>query len=594
MRTPRHPWGQTPKGGDPGTSPTAENHAAPPGLLGKPFISLVLYLTCLGVGICIAVGFIVPSIDVRYPYGNDTAGYLEQAAELLAGHIPMATPWGIRPYTVELAPSENHPPGYPILIAIVSRLFKVDPATAGLSVTRACWAASFPVIVYGLIPSFGLLPAIVVASLALASPSFYEFGFGALSDLPFFFFSTLSLAFLFRALVGDRGYLLPLLSGVLAGLAYAIRNSGMATLVGVAAGMTFTLVARLIPLRRGARITGWWSAGAVLGLLPTIAYNIAFFGAPIPYHVDPSTTYPPIVSIRVYLADLLLDLTALKPIATLAWSKWGFALILVPLAGYFAWRLVTRFRGLPSHSRTTVVILGSVIGAGSAMVIIAHSYYELDPGYLIRHVMPYSWMVLALVALGLPTARHPRINPWVLAVVTVLLTTRIAYAVIDLRKEVQLQQVLAGHDDIAAAVASADPNVLLTNSLRVAVANDDGLIAAIRALPADAFLVSNSGCLLRLTTGRRVRTVELSRLADTDRFLTQVTEGVPHIPAHRAVYAIVCLTNGIARGDDARHWKDHMREKLPPTIEVEKETPTGLVLRVRGTDRERPVPATGA
>ena len=587
MQTPRHPWDPSVKHHDPSSGSRGESDTVAPGRDTKPVISLVVYLACMGIGTCIVAAFITTSSGARYPYANDTAGYLEQATELIAGRVPMATPWGIRPYTVELAPSENHPPGYPSLIAIVAILFQLNPAAAALLVTRACWAASLPAIVYGLVPLLGLVPAIAVALLAMTSPSFYQFGSRALSDPPFFIFSTLSLACLFRSMSGGRRRFLPFLSGLLAGVAYAIRDSGIATLVGVGAGIILAVLVGLIPRRDGARTGGWWFAGAALGLLPTLTYSVMLFGTPMPYHVDPSATYPLVISARVYLSDLLLDLTAFKPVATIVWSKAGVILILVPLTAFFLVRLVKQLHEIPTYATTIAVILGCVITAGSAMVVIAHSFYELDPGYLIRHVMPYSWMVLTLAILAFPTAKYPHNNPWLIAFVAVLLTTRIAYAVTDLRKELRLQNVLTGHDDITVAVENVDQETLLTDALRLAVAEDHALSAAIRALPGNAFLVSNNGCLLRITTGRRVRTVELSTLADTDRFLAQIADALPHLPADRPVFAVVCLTNGIARGDNPRQWKRYLLEHLSPIMSDVTQTPTALLFTVHAGSKIR-------
>lgn len=164
-----------------------------------------------------------------HDWGDDFSMYIHHA-ENLADGLPYAeTGYIYNPHNPSVGP-RMYPPGFPLLLAPIVKVFGRD-----LRPMKALVVAFF---VGSLIVLFGLfravLPPAYAATLVVVTglnPFFWEFKDHVLSDVPFLFFSLLSL-YLFRQAdapdVSKRARLaLAVLAGVAAYAAYATRVLGL-------------------------------------------------------------------------------------------------------------------------------------------------------------------------------------------------------------------------------------------------------------------------------------------------------------------------------------------------------------------------------
>ncbi len=181
-----------------------------------------LILTCLGaVLLGVLISFMLP---VQYPFANDTTGYLQEAQNWLHGEgLLRGTGWSDTARDFSVFPL--YPPGFSLVIGGLSKLGLSLPHAA-LTASWLAWLLLLPAIAYTVRPLVGRWPAMVIAVLAVSSPGFIEWGYLALSDAGMTLFSVLSLGILLRQDCNRNGnWHAILLSGLLAGCAYSLRNA---------------------------------------------------------------------------------------------------------------------------------------------------------------------------------------------------------------------------------------------------------------------------------------------------------------------------------------------------------------------------------
>ena len=173
--------------------------------------------------------FHVVTLREGHDWGDDFSMYIHHA-ENLANGLPYAeTGYIYNPHNPSIGP-RVYPPGFPVLLAPVVRVFGLD-----LRPMKTLVVAFF---VGSLIVLFGLfraaLPPAHAATLVVITglnPFFWEFKDQVLSDIPFLFFSLLSLYVFQQADAPDlsrRARLaLPVLAGVAAYASYATRVLGL-------------------------------------------------------------------------------------------------------------------------------------------------------------------------------------------------------------------------------------------------------------------------------------------------------------------------------------------------------------------------------
>lgn len=505
---------------------------------------------------------------LKYPYANDSAGYIEEALNLLEGRGLVRTA-GWDATDAAYAAFPLFPPGFSLATAGLGALGMPAP-WAALAISWLAWLGIAPAVAWAARPLAGPWPARAIGLLAAASPAFVEWGFQALSDAPMTFFSVLALGVLARtdtlAALTLRAWAV---SGVLAGLAYLFRNAGAVLPLTVITLLALVWATRRLAFGTTFRAGIAWGSGFALVAFPLFAYNLITFGSIQPYFAAHGTLdYGLVLAVRVSLWSLLLDLSGWRFIADLAWN--GKLLVaLLPFGLAAAWLIVRR--RAPSFPISGVLfLLYSLIGC--ALVVWGRSRFDWVETTLTRQMMPYAW---ALLALGAWALRRLSGRAWTTAAwlaLIVLAGGRIYHLWLENAREHAVRDAVRAHGYVD--TAHRHPDWLLTQRIKLDVAADTQLLARIRALPPDAHIVSNQAGLLNVPTQRAIRAVALEP-AD----LAALRALRPRL-GDRDLVLIVVPTNARLHEADAARWQDDLRTILGHDARVLYASPLAWMARI--------------
>lgn len=540
----------------------------------KPFVWLAALLA-------LAIWFLAQlTTEIRYPFGNDGIGYISEAANILDGRGIVRMPNETELPDLDLSPTRYHPPGFGVTIAALASL-GIDVERAALLISHLAWAALPFALFFALQPILPPPWSVAVAALATLSPGMVLFGSSVNADAPTLLVLVLATGLVFRALASERQALRLLAAGVLLGLGYAMRNSVTATYAGLLAALLAAVVLRQVSAPHAARYATLILLGSapVIGLL--FARNLLVFGELQPYVLMVGQHASFLESFRVALDGLLGDLTgSLRLGKALAWDAKLLLIAGLPAAFLVAWGLLRQWRRGSLQVRFAILFGLAFSGASLSMLVIAHTFHGLDFGFLLRHMMQFAWMLLALLvlaALGL-AGRPARIA--LAIVVTVLLGSRLWFIADDLQRERMLQQAFFASPDIAVA---AQPllagNPVLTSQIRPALARDASLAAAVRALPEGALILSNQGPLLGHVSGRTVRMIPSPDAEGVAAIATRVNNIFRDMRTNRPVYLVLVPDNRLLHSIDQPDWKRMVQAQLPPRFGETGEGVNFLVLR---------------
>lgn len=201
---------------------------------------------------------------------DDSAQYVSMAKNLLAGRgAATSLAWSEEHLALGRIPvaQTNLPPGYPVLIALVSRA-GVEPVWAALLVSAACFAA-IPLLLYWLLRSSGVArPTACAVSVAwFCLPIVWVNVLACLSEMSYIAVTLAGVACVRRSeLSRDYRAAWLLLAGGCAGAAFLIRYAALIFVLS----LVLFFVARAV-LRRDR----WALAGVALVAAPAVAFGVA-------------------------------------------------------------------------------------------------------------------------------------------------------------------------------------------------------------------------------------------------------------------------------------------------------------------------------
>ena len=539
----------------------------------------LLLATLLGVAL---VWLLVSlSLPLRYSYQNDSSGYVDEARQLLQGEgIRRAAPWHELDH--EFAPTPLFPPGFAVQTALVS-LAGPEPAPAARLSSWIAWALLLPAILYTAAPLVGPVPALAVGSLTVLSPGLFEWGYLAMSDSSALLYSILSLGMLIRAKQGSRaGVPLLLLSGLLAGIAFAVRNAALVVPLAVAGTLALLWLLRRQAFMTSFREGLWWGLGFVLVAALVFGRNLMVFGALQPYmDAHGGGAYGVLRAFRLTLWSQMQDMTGFRAVAELAWDAKRLLLILPPLALLLAWAGWRGRADLAGAKLTAFLLLALYSLIGFAMVVWGRSRFDWVEVDLTRHMMAYSWSLLTLLAWPLLAFRsgieaeplRRAVTVMLVAGLIALLAGRVQFIGTDLHREAQVQRAGEQTDDWS-RIAKQVPEVILTNYIKRELSRDTRLLDVLRTRTDRPHMLSNFAAVIRLETALPVR----SFVPAPDNLAA--LQKLHASRGQRPLLLVIAASNRMLRHPEEGGWQRRILQDLYIPYRVELQTPNLLVVEL--------------
>jgi hypothetical protein len=379
-----------------------------------------VYGLALFAGLCAAsLSFFTPF----FPYGVDSANYIEQARSFIARGVFEVSPnyrmWGAGIIPV---PDKLFPPGYPLLIVISSLLLQIPVDVIAPFLSLAALILLPIIIVFSFHRVLGLLPALWIAILVVLTPTAVRHGYIAYSD-------TLSLVLVIycihRLLVASIKPIDWFYLGLLTGISYLLRNANLGLLLSIGLYLLWRFLVE--PENRKQKvINGFiWLGGNALIIVPLLIRNLFVFGKMQPYWMDPSSVSLS-ENIHDYLQAQLDTLIALSDLdKLLADELWGIILLFMLLA-VLIHQVITTWQRWQKIEQQTFFIAVVYVLIGAAMVIVARTKYEWGVHINARYALPYSCFIfVALVIICKNTTFNINTRYFGLGLAVTLLITRV-------------------------------------------------------------------------------------------------------------------------------------------------------------------------
>ncbi|MCI0668760.1 MAG: glycosyltransferase family 39 protein [Methylococcaceae bacterium] len=340
-----------------------------------------------------AISFYAP----LFPYGVDSAGYIDQARSFLDRGVFEVHPYNRWGAGVDPQPAKLFPPGYPILIVIGSLLFQLPVEVIAPFLSLAALFVLPWIIVVAFRRALGLWPAFWIALLVGLTPSVVKYGYVAFSDLP----SLVWVIFVVhRLLVADNRPISWFYLGLLSGFAYLMRNANLGLLLVISIYISWQFVIESETRRETLKNGLVWAAGNVLILAPWLIRNLLVFGKLQPYSMAPSSVSLG-ENIHDYLKSQSETLSTLGPLdAFLADHIAGAVLLLILFA--LSLQQVIRTWGRWQDIEQKAFLLSVVyIAFGVAITIAARTTYEWGEHIIARYAIPYSCFIFVALTIVL-------------------------------------------------------------------------------------------------------------------------------------------------------------------------------------------------
>jgi hypothetical protein len=539
-----------------------------------------LWLLLLGLLLTLSAEAIF-SNHYPFPYEEDSATYIEMARNLRLGQGLTETP-PVEAYDQDLIDVSVWPPGYSVLIWVLASTGLTEIVAANF-IAKASLVLLPGALVFALLPLLGKRLAITVAVMSVLSPVVLRFGYIAMTDLPFLLMATFSLGLLFRYSIPGRALQGLFWSGIVASLAYTLRNAGMAIFATVIASF-FAAWATGILSRSQAAVRGSvWVLGALLGAAPLIAKNLIVFGKLQPYSW-PHSQLGFLFNLRQYLGLQLRDFGGFHSLAQFPWHTFPFLIVAGALISLLSMGLVRAWHTWSPCQRFELLTLLLYFGAGCAMLILSATLYKFsDIGLSPRYPIQYTWLLLAIVMAvwannDRSTTRTGKII--LVLILSALITGRVAYLNNEFTKAKDASDAYRGLADLTHGIPALAQTQIqkqpwtLNEHLKKVVAEDISLIAALQHLPEQAYLIGYPGYVIRITTGQKVRS--LFGIATPQDVWAAAVKTRRHIEPRRPLYLIFYPPPSILLLAD---WQQEMLANMAPDFSLVEKTANRMIFK---------------
>jgi 4-amino-4-deoxy-L-arabinose transferase-like glycosyltransferase len=517
-----------------------------------------------------------------FPFEEDSATYIEMARNLRLGEGLKETP-PVDAFNQDMVDVSVWPPGYSVLIWALAST-GLSEADAARLIAKTSLVLLPGALFFALLPLLGRRLAIVVAVLSVLSPVVLRFGYIGMSDLPFLLMAALSLGLLFRYNAPGRALQGLFWSGIVAGLAYTLRNAGTALFAAVIASFFAAWVTGILNRRQALTRGGIWVVGALVGVVALFVKNLMVFGSLQPY-AWPASELGFLFNLRQYLGLQLRDIGGFHILAEFPWHTIPFLLASGLVTGLLAWALVRAWPAWSPRQRFALLTLLLYFGAGSAMMILSATLYKFsDVGLSPRYPIQYTWLLLAIVAAAWVTGRQRGRTYFVTLtlVLSVLMAGRVVYLQDEITKARQASLAFRGLVDMTHGLSAAAQTQIkaqrwtLNERLKKVVADDVSLNAVLQDLPRDAYLIGYPGYVIRIKTAQAVRS--LYGIQTLSEVWTTTSKVRQHVDPGRPLYLIFYPPPSVFLLPD---WQDKMLATMPSNFNLVERTANRMIFEGR-------------
>ncbi|MGC2048923.1 MAG: hypothetical protein WA635_09970, partial [Gallionella sp.] len=318
---------------------------------------------------------------------------------------------------------------------------------------------------------------------------------------------------------GMANYIWLLAAGFTAGLAYLIRNAGVALFVALLATIIMLKIVRELDSRNAFLRIIVFMGGLLIILAPNIIYNLMHFGAINPYL---GNRPPPNASLLQNFEDAVVsmgfEITTLWSLSESMRSYWLWLVLVVVITFSIFIILKKKWDTFNIMEKVGVLVLSSYLIAGVSVVIISASVYSLER-IGSRFMMQYDWGVMAILLLAIGGFRiwsRKTIASIVLTCLGGILLLHALYAHSYLEGKPQDREALSSRVDFGKLLC---------------------------AIPADALLFSNEGLFLTIEAKRRVRHMPLTNIEQLPSELSGINDAVARQGVNREIYFVLLPLN---------------------------------------------------
>ncbi|MCX7097046.1 MAG: hypothetical protein NTV43_03960 [Methylococcales bacterium] len=383
----------------------------------SPAITLVYGVALLVGMVAATIAFFAPF----FPYGEDSASYIDQARNVMARGVFEKTPFNIWPTDTVSIPDAIFPPGFPLLLVISSFVLQLPVEQLAPYISLAALLLLPLTIVVCFRRVIGLLPALAIGIVVVFTPTAIRHGYIAFTD-------TLSLVLVIysvhRLLVAENKFVDWFYLGLLTGFSYLLRNANLGLLLTISLLLFWRVIAE--PENRKAHINNGfvWLAGNAVIVVPWLVRNWLQFGKLQPYWMRPST-----VSLgdncHDYLKAQLDTLLALSEVDKFLANNLGGNLLLLSVLLLIIQQVLMTWRHWQKIEQQVFFIAVVYTILGAAIVIAARTKYEWGELIHARYALPYlGFILVALVIVVKNTSATIPIRYWGLGFAIILLVTR--------------------------------------------------------------------------------------------------------------------------------------------------------------------------
>ncbi|CAD6877346.1 hypothetical protein [Methylomonas albis] len=347
----------------------------------------LLILSAISLLVMVHVHYRSPS----FPFSPDSAGYIEQARNFLDSGSLLNTPYGLVPGDQDQVENRLFPIGFAVVLAAVSS-FGIDAKDAAVGLAHFS-AITLPwLLFFSFRRSLGTIHALLLAGLAVLSPGVLKHSLMGLTDVFGLWLATAAIGLTLnsRSIVGF------IFAGLLAGVAYAIRNVHLALLATIVLYFGYCWLSGAARERRAVVLQTLAAMfGMAVVVVPLLLRNFVLFGSPNPYLMGPSTIGF-VENLRTYIEALLKDGTACSECARyVAWSLPGLLGlgVLLIAAVYTVYKYL--WSNVPNDGKKAFAISTIYLVTGSCVVVAARTRYQWGELINLRHTLQYSPYLLA-------------------------------------------------------------------------------------------------------------------------------------------------------------------------------------------------------